>query len=69
MCVGIAAIAAAVAGPGLGEPIFEGLARIGGANALNSTLAGVLGVAVVALLLDLMFVVLTRLTTSRGIRD
>jgi osmoprotectant transport system permease protein len=69
MCVGIAAIAVAVAGPGLGEPIFEGLARIGGANALNSTLAGVLGVAVVALLLDLMFVVLTRLTTSRGIRD
>jgi osmoprotectant transport system permease protein len=69
MCGGIAAVAAAVAGPGLGEPIFEGLARIGGANALNSTLAGVLGVAVVALLLDLMFVVLTRLTTSRGIRD
>jgi osmoprotectant transport system permease protein len=69
MCVGIAAIAAAVAGPGLGEPIFEGLARIGGANALNSTLTGVLGVAVVALLLDLMFVLLTRLTTSRGIRD
>lgn len=69
MCVGIAAIAAAVNGPGLGELIFEGLARIGGANALNSTLIGVLGVAVVALMLDLMFVLLTRLTTSRGIRD
>lgn len=69
MCVGIAAIAAAVNGPGLGELIFEGLARIGGANALNSTLIGVLGVAVVALMLDLLFVLLTRLTTSRGIRD
>jgi osmoprotectant transport system permease protein len=69
MCVGIAAIAAAVNGPGLGELIFEGLARIGGANALNSTLTGVIGVAIVALLLDLLFVLISRLTTSRGIRD
>lgn len=69
MCVGIAAIAAAVNGPGLGELIFEGLARIGGANALNSTLTGVIGVAIVALMLDLMFVVISRLTTPRGIRD
>lgn len=69
MCVGIAAIAAAVNGPGLGELIFEGLARIGGANALNSTLTGVIGVAIVALMLDLMFVLISRLTTPRGIRD
>jgi osmoprotectant transport system permease protein len=69
MCVGIAAIAAAVRGPGLGELIFAGLARIGGANALNDTLAGVLGVAVVALALDLGFVLLSRLTIPRGIRD
>lgn len=68
MCVGIAAIAAAVRGPGLGELIFTGLARIGGANALNDTLAGVLGVAVVALALDLLFVLLSRLTIPRGIR-
>ncbi|NED52032.1 ABC transporter permease subunit, partial [Micromonospora aurantiaca] len=40
MTVAIAAIAAAVAGPGLGGLIFGGLARIGGANALNDTLAG-----------------------------
>jgi spermidine/putrescine transport system substrate-binding protein len=38
MTVAIAAIAAAVAGPGLGGLIFGGLARIGGANALNDTL-------------------------------
>jgi osmoprotectant transport system permease protein len=68
MTVAIAAIAAAVAGPGLGELIFGGLARIGGANALNDTLAGTLGVALLALALDLLFLVLARLTTSRGIR-
>ncbi|MFG2013412.1 ABC transporter permease [Actinomadura geliboluensis] len=68
MTVAIAAIAAAVAGPGLGELIFGGLARIGGANALNDTLAGTLGVAVLALVLDLLFVVLSRLTTARGLR-
>lgn len=69
MIVGIAAIAAAVSGPGLGDLIFNGLARIGGANALNDALAGTLGVALLALALDLFFVILSRLTTSRGIRD
>lgn len=68
MTVAIAAIAAAVAGPGLGRLIFTGLARIGGANALNDTLAGTLGVALLALALDLLFVVLSRLTISRGLR-
>lgn len=68
MTVAIAAIAAAVAGPGLGGLIFGGLARIGGANALNDTLAGTLGVAVLALVLDLLFVALSRLTTARGLR-
>lgn len=68
MTVAIAAIAAAVAGPGLGQLIFTGLARIGGANAVNDTLAGMIGVALLALALDLLFVGLSRLTTSRGIR-
>ncbi len=68
LCVAIAAIAAAVNGPGLGQLIFEGLARIGGANSLNAALTGVLGVMIVALVLDLFFVLITRLTTSRGIR-
>lgn len=68
MNVGIAAIAAAVNGPGLGQLIFDGLARIGGANALNDTLAGVLGVAALALVLDLLFLGLVRMTTSRGLR-
>ncbi len=69
MNVAIAAIAAAVSGPGLGQLIFNGLARIGGANSLNDTLAGVLGVALLALAIDLLFVGFIRLTTSRGLRD
>ncbi len=68
MVVAIAAIAAAVRGPGLGELIFRGLARIGGANALNQALAGVVGVVLVALVLDLLFVLVGRLTTPRGLR-
>ncbi|MQA98019.1 MAG: ABC transporter permease subunit [Streptosporangiales bacterium] len=68
MNIAIAAIAAAVAGPGLGILIFDGLARIGGANALNDTLAGVLGIAVLAVFLDAVFRLVSRLTTSRGIR-
>jgi len=69
MNVAIAAIAAAVSGPGLGQLIFNGLGRIGSANSLNDTLAGVLGVALLALAIDLLFVGFTRLTTSRGLRD
>jgi osmoprotectant transport system permease protein len=68
MSVAIAAIAAAVSGPGLGQLIFDGLARIGGANALNEALVGTVGVAVLALALDVMFMALARLTTSRGLR-
>lgn len=68
MNVAIAAIAAAVNGPGLGHPIFQGLARIGGAGALNDTLAGVLGIAILAVFLDAVFRLVSRLTTSRGIR-
>lgn len=69
LLVGITAIAAAVNGPGLGEDIFSGLARIGGANALNLVLGGTLGVIILALLFDAAFAGIGRLTTSRGIRD
>jgi osmoprotectant transport system permease protein len=68
MIMGIAAITAYVGGAGLGGEIFSGLSRLGGANALNSTLAGTLGIAVLALLLDLVLRGVGRLTTSRGIR-
>lgn len=67
--VGIAAIAAGVVnGPGLGSLIFGGLSQIGSPFALNEALAGVVGVAIVALGFDGLFVLITRLTTSRGIR-
>jgi osmoprotectant transport system permease protein len=68
MIMGIGAIAAYVGGAGLGGEIFSGLSRLGGANALNSTLAGTLGIALLALVLDLVLLGIGRLTTSRGIR-
>ncbi|MCK2245161.1 MULTISPECIES: ABC transporter permease [unclassified Crossiella] len=68
LLMGIAAIAAYAKGPGLGNLIFSGLTRVGSANAINSALAGTLGVIVLALLLDGVFLIIGRLTTSRGIR-
>ncbi len=66
--LGIAAIGAIVNGPGYGEMIFTGLARVGTPVAVNMVLAGTLGVMVLAVLFDLIFYAVQRLTTSRGIR-
>ncbi|MBU2666298.1 ABC transporter permease [Actinoplanes bogorensis] len=66
--VGIAAIAALVNGPGLGNEIFRGLRSLGSPFALNLVLGGTLGIVVVALLFDAFFIALRRLTTARGIR-
>jgi osmoprotectant transport system permease protein len=68
MLMGIAAIAAYAKGPGLGNMIFTGLAAIGSVNAVNRALAGTLGVVVIALILDAIYVLIGRLTISRGIR-
>jgi osmoprotectant transport system permease protein len=68
MVMGIAAIAAYVLGPGLGGFIFSGLSRLGGANALNSTLTGTITIVLLALVLDLLLVLAGRLTTPKGIR-
>jgi osmoprotectant transport system permease protein len=68
MLMGVAAIAAFVLGPGLGGFIFSGISRLGGANATNSIVAGTLGILVLAVILDLLLSVVSRLTTSRGIR-
>lgn len=68
MIMGIAAIAAYAGGPGLGKQIFDGLTQIGSANAVNAALAGTLGVAVLAIVTDIILVILGRLTTPRGIR-
>jgi osmoprotectant transport system permease protein len=68
LALGIAAIGAYILGPGLGNDIFAGLGRITSPNALNLVLGGTLGVVVLAVLFDLFYVLLNRLTTSRGIR-
>ncbi|SDQ75105.1 ABC transporter permease [Thermostaphylospora chromogena] len=68
MIIGIAAIAAYVDGPGLGSQIFEGLSRLGSVNSLNATLAGTLGIVIVAMLFDLFFFAVRHLTTPRGLR-
>lgn len=68
MVMGIAAVAAYSLGPGLGGFIFSGLSRLGGANSLYSVVIPVIGVVVLALILDLILVGIGRLTTPRGIR-
>lgn len=66
--LGIAAIGAIVNGPGYGELIFTGLARVGTPVAVNLVLAGTLGVIVLAVLFDVLFYAARRLTTSKGLR-
>jgi len=68
MVMGIAAIAAYALGPGLGSFIFSGLSRLGGVNSLESVVVGVIGIVLLALLLDLILVGIGRLTTPRGLR-
>ncbi|CAM5529614.1 ABC transporter permease [Streptomyces abikoensis] len=68
MLMGIAAVAAYASGPGLGNEIFRGVSSLGSANALNQVLAGTLGIIVLALLFDAMYVLIGRLTIPGGIR-
>jgi len=67
--VGIAAIAAVINGPGLGKDIFRSLARVGTPTAVNQALAAVLGIVMLGLLLDIAYLLIGRLTTSRGLRE
>ena len=67
LILGIAAIASYVNGPGLGGYIFSGLARVGGAGAIESVLAGTLAITVLALLFEAFFSVFSRFTTSKGL--
>lgn len=66
--LGIAAIGSVVLGPGYGDMIFTGLARVGTPVAVNLVLAGTIGVMVLAVLAEILFYALRRLTTSQGIR-
>lgn len=67
MIVGVAAIVAYVLGPGLGSLIFNGLSRLGGANALEMALTGTILIVVVALVFDALLVLLGRFTISKGL--
>lgn len=68
LIVGIAAIGAYIRGPGLGNEIFSGVSRISAPSAPNLVWGGLLGVIILAILFDLFYVLLNRLTTSRGLR-
>lgn len=67
LLLGIAAIAAAVNGPGLGNLILDGLAKAGTPFAIYLTIEGIAGIVLLAVLFDALFAVLNRLTTSRGL--
>nr|CAA9364709.1 MAG: ABC transporter, permease protein (cluster 13, osmolytes) [uncultured Nocardioidaceae bacterium] len=68
LLVGIAAIGAYVNGPGLGNDIFAGISNFGSASSLNLILGGTLGVVILAILFDLLYAVIYRITTPKGIR-
>jgi osmoprotectant transport system permease protein len=68
MSMGVLAIAAYVKGPGLGNLIFTGLARVGSPTAVPMALTGTLLIVLLALALDAVLVLIGRLTTSKGTR-
>lgn len=68
LLLGIATLGAYIQGPGLGNDIFDGLARIGTPGAVDLVLGGMLGVLLLAIGFDLLYVLVNRLTTSRGLR-
>ncbi|WP_425402207.1 ABC transporter permease [Gordonia shandongensis] len=68
MAMGILAIAAYAKGPGLGNLIFSGLSRVGSPTAVPQALTGTALIVVLALVLDGIYVIVGRLTTSKGIR-
>ncbi|GKQ37769.1 ABC transporter permease [Streptomyces sp. A012304] len=65
---GVAALAACVSGPGLGEEILRGLAAPDRPDALDQVLAGTLGIVALGLLFEAGLVLVGRLTVARGIR-
>lgn len=69
LTVGIAAIAALVGGTGLGQEIYnEGIRRIGSPGALNALIGGTLAILLIALLFDVIYRVVERITVSEGLQ-
>lgn len=69
LVIGIAAIAALVGGPGLGNEIYSnGIRRVGSPGAVNAVLGGTLGILVLAMMFDLLYRVVERFTVSKGLQ-
>ena len=69
MVVGIGAIAVLVGGDGLGTFIQGGLTRLGLPGAAESVWVGTVFIVMLGLVLDLVFALIQRLTTSPGLRN
>ncbi len=67
LLVSTATIGAIVRGPGLGRAIYDGLNTIGTPTAFYQAVSGIVGVAIVGLILNVGFILLGKLTTSRGL--
>lgn len=66
--VGISAIATLIGVSSLGDFIFRGLRSIGSVNAIDFALSGTILLVVLGLILDGVLVLISKLTTPRGIR-
>lgn len=69
LATGIAAIATLVGGGGLGDFIKEGLSHYPGRNAAEKVWTGTILTMLLALVLDAVFGLFRRVTTSKGIRN
>jgi osmoprotectant transport system permease protein len=68
LIVGVGAIAAYVAGPGLGAEMFSALGALGSVRAAPQLIVATVAIIVIALLLDALLALVGRLTTPRGLR-
>lgn len=66
--IGIAAIAVLVGGTGLGGYVSDGLSRFPQPTSVERMWTGVIFTVVLALLFDLVFTILRKLTTPKGVR-
>lgn len=64
----IAVVAAIVSDLGFGKLLLDGLARLGGAGSFAQVIIGTVGTLLVAAVFEIVFVLLKRFTTPRGIR-
>lgn len=68
LIVGVGAIAAYVAGPGLGAEMFSALGAIGSVRAAPQLIVATAAIIAIALILDALLALIGRLTTPRGLR-